>query len=1142
MKKNNCFLWEWNIPGMQKVLRTMKLTIFLLLISVLSVFADKSYSQTQILNLNVNNSTVKEVLKSIEAQSEFYFMYSEKLVDINREVSIVIKDKRINEVLDELFAGTNVSYKIKDRFILLTTPEVTGNDLMAQQQSTVSGRVTDSSGDPLPGVTVIIKGTNSGTITGGDGSYSLSNVPANASLLFSFVGMKPLEVAVAGKNNIDAIMQEETIGLEEVVAVGYGVQKKASLTAAISNMKTDEIERIPTSNLSNVLAGRLSGTFVRSTTGTPGISSDIRVRGIASWNGGSPIYVIDGVVRDKTSFDALDPNEVEEITILKDAASAAIYGSRSSNGVILVTTKRGRSGKMVVEYSSIFGTEKTGKLPEYIPMGKGLHISQSVLGGISEEEIDWVLKNNPGGMNYYNAAYQDPTNQKHSVSISGGSDKVTYFIGGSYFDEHGFLPNVWYKKYNLRSNVSVNITKDLTAELSLSNSYGTRNRFNFTYDYGSADLGNLWGKLLYWDVFAPAYIDEKPVNPGWLGNPVEMMKNGGYWRNNNQQVDALLSLEYKLPFVKGLSVKAAYSRNMNNSYVKNFAKKQLLYNFERSGPNNLMFTDVVTGTSMSGDPGTEYIGNEYTKSDNYQFNTQINFDRHFGDHYINAIAVYEQYEFQGNYFSMYRYNFPLFPKDQFFAASKNNSDWSTNGNEGQDGRLSYIGRINYSYADKYFFSTSIRRDGSVKFAPNKRWGWFPSASASWLVSNENFYENSGLASALNMLKFRFSFGSTGNDGVGGWGWLEQYNIQNSSYYMGSGGGTAMPRLAYGGIPMADLTWEKSHTYNLGVDLQLYRKINFSAEFWKRHTFDILGERVLVLPSEFGGSLPRTNYGVGNTKGIEFELGYHDQVGQDFNYFVKGTFGLATSEVIEKDAAANAQPIDNPVGKTYSYGTGYQATGIIRTQADLDQLPTDYRIFGATPELGMMNFADINGADGTPDGKIDSYDRIILGKYMGANNAPISYGLQVNFEYKNFTVDMLFAGLSGFKITYNDAWSRNFGGGGKIPKYHDDAWSTDNPDGSTPKLFPWGDARANGYTQASTFNTYDGTFLRMKNLNIGYNIPANLYKKIGISNAQLFVSGTNLFYWSKFKFYDPEINGFMSYPIMKTYSLGLNVQF
>ena len=1008
-----------------------------------------------------------------------------------------------------------------------------------QGTNTVKGKVIDSKeGKPLTGATVQLVNGNQTAITDENGNFTI-NVPLKSRLTFSMIGYKPQTINVS-KKEVNVEMDISTTSMDEVVVIGYGTQRKADLTSAITSIKSTEIAEIPTSNLSNVLAGRLSGTFVQSSTGTPGISSNIRIRGQSSWNGSAPIFVIDGVVRDKASFDALDPNEVDQITVLKDAASAAIYGSRSSNGVLLVTTKTGKSGKFQIQYSSIFSTERTGKVPGYMDMGQALDLADSVNGGISPEEKAWVLKNNPGGMDYYNAAYRNPNNQKHSLSISGGSDKVTYYIGGSYFDENGFLPQVWFKKYNLRANVQAKLSKNLTVGINLSDNYGTRNRFNFTYDYGSTDLNNLWGKLLYWNVFSPAYIDGKPVNPGWLGNPVEMMKNGGYWRNQDQHLDALLNLEYKIPGVPGLLVKASYSNNSDNSFIKNFAKKQLLYNFQTSGTNNLIYENKVLSTVLSGDPGTEYIGNEYTKTNSYQLNGQINYDNQFGKHHINALAAYEQYEYQYNYFSMYRYNFPLFPTDQFFAASGNPSDWSTSGNESQDGRLSYIGRLNYDYGGKYLFSSSVRRDGSIKFAPNKRWGWFPSAAAGWVISKENFFQSSKVQNFIDMLKLRLSFGSTGNDAIGGWQWQDQYNISSSTYYMGSPG-TTVPRLTYGGIPNPNITWEKSNSYNVGIDMNFLKNFTFTTELWLRHTYDILGPRILVLPVEFGGTMPAVNYGKVDSKGLEIELGYNNNIGRDFSYNIRGNFGLATTKVIEEDVASNAQEVDNPNGKTLNYGKGLKATGIIRTQSDLAKLPSGYTIYGTAPVLGMMNFADVSGPNGSPDGKIDDYDRVVLGNYFGSGGAPISYGLKVNFQYKGFTVDMLFAGLAGFKVSYNDAWGRNFGGGGKIPLYHADSWSESNPNGTTPKLYPWGDGRAT-YTYTSSFNTYDGSFLRMKYLNLGYNIPAEVMKKAGLKGAQIFVSGTNLFLWSKFKFYDPEIAQFMSYPEMKAFSLGISLQF
>ncbi|MFC0772952.1 SusC/RagA family TonB-linked outer membrane protein [Terrimonas alba] len=1020
-------------------------------------------------------------------------------------------------------------------FCLLLVTQVS----FAQNTIKATGKIIDSKDNSvLGGATVSRVGGKESTVANDQGQFEIT-VPAGSTLKITVTGYEPVTVKAAA--NISLSMTTLSTTLEDVVVVGYGTQKRAKMTSAVSSINAKDIELIPTSNLSNVLAGRLSGTFISSQTGTPGVSSNIKVRSRSSFSGTyDPVFVIDGVVRDKTSFDALDPNEVADISILKDAASAAIYGSRSSNGVVLVTTKTGKSGKSVIQYNSTFNSQSTGKLPEYMPVRDGLNLSKAVNGGLSDEEIDWVMKNNPNGENYYDAAYTDPTSQRHALSASGGTDKIKMYLGGSFFKEKGFLPQVWYKKYNLRANVQANLVKNLTLGLNLSSSYGTRNRFNFTYDYGSIDMNNLWGKLLYWDVFASPYINGKPNNPGWLGNPVEMMKNGGYWRNNNQQVDALLTAEYKIPFVQGLSVKATYSKNFDNNYIKTFAKKQLLYDFKKTGPNNLIYTDELIGSVKSGDPGSEYLGNEYRKWNAYQFNGQVNYDHTFGKHTIGVLAAYEQYEQDFNFFSMYRYNFPLFPSDQFFAASANNADWSTSGNESQDGRLSYIGRINYDYDSKYLFSASVRRDGSVKFAPNKRWGWFPSVSAGWVISNEDFFEASKLGGSINFLKLRASYATTGNDAIGGWQWLEQYNIQNSTYYLGSSGTTA-PRLGYGGIPNSNLTWEKSNSANIGMDVTALKNIRFSADYWKRHTYDILGARILAIPAEFGGSLPAENYGEVNSHGIEIELGYNNRIGKDFSYDVKGIFSYATNKVIKRDVAANTQDYANPNGKTMAYGAGYKALGILRTQEDLNKLPAGFTINGIAPALGDMLLEDISGPDKKPDNKVDGYDQVVLGNYFGAENAPVSYGLNISLSYKGFSLETLLSGLAGFKVSYNDPWGRNFGGGGKVPKYHADSWSTENPNGSTPKIYPWGNPHSYGYTWTSTFNVYNGSLLRMKYLNLNYKLPELIVSKLSIKDARIFAAATNLFYRSKFKFYDPELYQFMSYPTMKTYTIGIDIR-
>lgn len=1121
-----------------KILLIMKLTGVLLMSVCLHVAAK---GNGQEITLHVKDAPLAKVFREISRQSNYQIFSNERLLKNARRVTLQLNHVELKDALDACFDGQLFDYVMVGKTIVVRRKEaIAGSGKTVPPPIEIKGTITDEKGNALPGATIHIKGNNKSVMADAQGNFSLVG-NSNDVLLFSFIGYEDQEVRVDGRGVLKIVMKTSTKKMDEVIVVGYGTQKKSSLTAAISTIKAEEITLIPTSNLSNVLAGRLSGVYVQTNTGTPGIGSGIRIRALSTFSSSNtdPVYVIDGVVRDKVSFDALDPNEVNEISVLKDAASAAIYGSRSSNGVILVTTKTGHAGKPVISYSSTFGVEKTGKVPGYLDLTTSLKLNRYVFGenNISAAEEADVRQWNPDGKAWYDAVYQNPVSQRHALSVSGGSDKVTYYLGGSYYNENGFLPNVSYNKYNLRGNVAVKVTKDLTVSLNLSNSNGTRKRFNFTYDYGSADLNNLWGKLFYNAYSTRPYIDGKPVNPGWLGNMAEMMKNGGYWRNSNQQIDALLSAEYKVPFIPGLSAKVAYSRNVDNEYIKDFAKKQLLYNYAMSA-NGVVDVTKPLGTVLSGDPGTEYIGNQYTKTNAYQLNTQINYDRYFGLHHITALAVYEQYEYDNNNFQAYRYNFPLYPTDQFFAASGNNKDWSNNASESQDGRLSYIGRVNYDYAGKYLFSASLRRDGSVKFAPDKRWGWFPSVSAGWRISDEGFFKHTTALDFVDMLKFRVSVATTGNDAIGGWKWQDQYNIQSGTYYMGTNGSTN-PRLSYGGIPNPDLTWEKSNSVNFGIDLSVLKHISVTAELWRRHTYDILGSHILAIPAEFGTSLPAVNYGVVNAKGFELELGYDNKIGKNFSFKIRGNVGLATNKVVLQDVAAGAVPVDDPNGKTLNYLKGYVATGIYRTKEDLEKLPAGFTIEGVTPVLGMLSFADVSGPAGKPDGKVDTWDRVKLADYQ-LGQAPISYGLTLNFAYKGFSVDMLFAGLAGFKTTYNDAFSRNVGSYWTYTNYWKDYWTETNVNASGPKPFSWGSQYATYANYNSSYNVYDGSFVRLKYLSVGYQIPSFLLKKAGISSATFFLSGTNLFQWSRFKLYDPELSQFMSYPIMKTYSAGLNI--
>jgi TonB-linked SusC/RagA family outer membrane protein len=1033
----------------------------------------------------------------------------------------------------------------------------------AQDVITVKGSVIDKvQKSPLAGVTVKQVGGKGQTIAAdANGNFEIT-VPQNSRLTITMTGYQSTTVLVTSRQlNIEMEMAAKE--LEDLVVVGYGTQKKASLTTAVTSVNTREMSNIATSNLSNVLAGRASGVYVQTGTGIPGKSSSVRVRSASSWNAAPPLFVIDGILRDQTAFDALDPNQIENLTILKDAASTAIYGSRASNGVLLVTTKTGKKGKPQVQFNSVWGVYSKPAIQfQYMPLLKAADIVNSLFAPeVKYNDFDkqWIAQHNPDGKIYFNEGYQNPFTQKYGLNISGGSDDITYFIGGNYYDEKGFLPQMHYDKYNLRGNIVTRLNKDLSVGLNLNVNNG--NQHAFAGGLGNAgDLSGFYEKLFYLGGgTAPSYIDGKPVDPNWLGgNGIEVMRNGGYNKNTDQQIDALLTAEYKVPFIKGLALKMVYSKNYDNSFSKAFAQKHTLYKFKPDSRSKAgVLTDTVTGTVESGLPTTPFVQNTNGKTSSYQLNGMLTYDKRFGEHSLNVLAAYEQAEGYYTYSSIYKQNFPYYVTDQFPFTSPASGDVLASGYEAYlPARVSYIGRVNYDFAGKYLASVAVREDGSSNFAKDKRWGLFPSASAAWVLSRESFFENLDRKSFVDLLKLRMSYGTTGNDPSFNWLWKELYNASTTTFAVGDPVVNSSI-LAYNGISNPNYTWETSKAFNLGVDFNFRKHWNFTAEFWSKKTYDILGKRILTLPIEFGANFPPENYGKMNAKGLEVELSYlRAKLFKGFEMNVSANVGLATTEVVQIDAPANSLAAENPNGKPLNALVGYHATGVIRTQNDLNTLPAGYTIFGAKPELGMMNFEDVSGPNGKPDGIIDNYDKVVLAKYgnMGntatsynsngtlpSNNAPISFGINFNFKYKGISLDMLWAGLAGYKILYNDPWGRSFPGL-VAPTYYEDAWSTSNPNGQAPKIFRSGDARENGYKVPSTYNVYNGAFVRLKNLQLSYDLGTVLKGKAGFKSAGVFVNATNLLIIRGFKYYDPETFSGSSYPVMRNVNAGVNFQF
>ncbi|WP_289005171.1 TonB-dependent receptor [uncultured Parabacteroides sp.] len=1124
----------------------MKLSTFLLACSMGVTQAAGTYAQKAIVSIEMRNETVKEILDEIEEQSEFSFFFNIKHVDLQRRVSVVADKSDIFKVLDVVFAGTNVRYSVVDKKIILSTGQEVQQNI---QKKNITGVVKDQNGEPVTGANVVEKGTTNGTITDIDGKFSLQ-IDDKAILQVSFIGYVDQTVAVKGKSLLELTLKEDAQKLDEVVVTGYGVQKKASLTGSISSLKMDdELKTLSSSNMTSVLAGTMAGLKVNTRTGVPGTSAEMSIRTSGSWNSTPPVYVIDGVVREKADFDRLDVNEVDNISILKDAASAAIYGSRSSGGVVLVTTRRGQTGKPQIRYTGSYAVEARGMEMERTTGIETAELANYIHRNRTNSAYYWDdaelehMRNINGGKGYdvIDEYWQSPMSTHHSLGLSGGSEKVKYFINGSYFGQTGFLEKMDYSRYNIRANLEAAVNKNLKVITQVSSSYGNTNSIS----YGkSSDMAGIYTHMRCIQPEMPARADDgRPVDWGWIGNIGEFSneENSGYNKDENQVTETLIRLEYDVPFIKGLKAKGQFAYSYENYYNKTFNKKQTLYQVERDGTNGHIWrTDKVIGVTQSSEPGKEYIYQESNRNKGYQLNLQLDYARTFGKHDLAVLAVYEQKEAWVRKFNGGRENFPILIKDQWFATSGSREDSYVDGEESESGRISYIGQVNYGYDNRYLLNASLRVDGSMNFAKGNQYGYFPAVSAAWVVSNESFFKSD----KVDQLKLRTSVGLTGNDNIIGWQWQESYQSGKSSYLGTSPSNN--PGIKFGGVVNPNVTWEKSLSYNVGVDLYFMQNFSLSTDFWYKKTYDILGERVLSIPTSFGFTMPKENYGEVHAKGLDIEVGYRNKV-RDFNYYVKGVFSWSANKVKVKDYAAGAPDYDIPINRSLDYLVGYRDAGIIRTQADLDNLNNyykglygdnhEYTVFGNKAELGMLIYKDLSGPQGKPDGKIDSYDRDIIAKHT---TPPFTAGLTLGFEWRGFSFETLLQGDFGYE-RYLDSRYLSMNEWNRMPRKWLDHWSLDNPNGYFPD--PKAADEFKSYNQVSTFTSYDASFVKLRYINLGYALPKKAldYIKV-VNNARIFFSATNLFTITSFDFWDPELGGTGSYPNMKTFNFGIDVTF
>lgn len=1003
------------------------------------------------------------------------------------------------------------------------------------QDVSVSGTVTDDTGEALPGASVLIAGTTNGTITDVEGHYSL-NVPdaQTATLIFSFVGYLSEEMPVANQNVINISLVPDILSLGEVVVVGYGTQRKATVTGSISEIEGKDIVKSPQPNLSNALAGRFSGIVTNNRGGEPGYDgSSYTIRGLATTGNNDVLVVVDGVPGQIGGLERLDPNDIESISILKDA-SAAIYGSRAANGVILVTTKRGTTGKPTISYSFNQGFSSPTRLPDmaeaatYAEIRNEIAYYNNVDGGMNqvydETEVQ-KFRDGSDPLNYPNTDWQKASLQnvslqnQHSLTVNGGTEKVNYFLSLGKLYQDGLYKDgaTSYKQYNFRSNVDADITDDLRVGLSLSGRQENRQYPTEGADYIFRSIYRAYPTV------AAVYPNGLPSTGIENANPVIMATEAGGLNQNPVSVfNGVLRGSYALPFLEGLSVDGFFSVDKSFGKSKAFRTPYTLYNYAAA-------TDTYNETVAGGGPDQQAsLSEEQIMRSMMVSNIKLNFKKSFGKHFIDAFVGYEQSESNEQYLGASRLHFPTQETPELSQGGAAAADYDNWGSSYNFTRKSYLGRFVYNFNEKYLAEIQMRVDGSSIFPEGNQYGFFPSVSAGWRISEEPWFENA--VSFIDDLKLRASYGKLGNDNVGQFQYYDNYSF-NNRYVIGGDVATGIDLTKLGN---PNITWEEATKTDIGINAAFLKNFSLELIYFEQKRSNILTTRNASIPGTSGivnpfdaeSLVPSENIGKVNNKGFETTLSYNRS--GDFSYGISGNLTFAKSELIFKDEAPGVLDYQQETGRPLNTYLLYNVIGIFRTQEDLDNYP---HVVGAKP--GDLIYEDYDG-----DGEITADDQT---RTEYGNIPQLTYGLSLNAAWRNFDISALFAGQSRVSqyVLAESGTVGNF-----YSSWADNRWSPSNPNGSFPRVDERASSSVSGGLYRNNFWLNDASFLRLKNVQIGYNLPTDLLSRVNIAGVRIYASAFNLLTFTKVEDYDPEGSSESGqfYPQQKIINLGVNIKF
>lgn len=1094
----------------------MRISTFLLMVCVFCSYAGNAHSQNAKVSIHMNNVKLDKILNEIENQTDYLFIYNNQ-VDINKITSVKVKNEAVAQVLDRILSGTGINYELEGTHIILTTEAI--KDLHAQQQAkTVTGTVTDVSGEPIIGANIRIKGTTTGTITDIDGNFSIEAKPQSV-IEVSYIGYLTQETVINNQKSIRFLLKEDTKTLDEVVVIGYGVQKKADLTGSVANINTEKLNTQSNANIGQALQGKIAGVDIVSQGGAPGSGTRIMVRGIGTLNNASPLYIVDGMYMN--SIDHINPNDIASIDVLKDASSAAIYGSRAANGVIIVTTKEGSNteGKPIIDLSVNLGISTASKFLDMLDAKGWAEVTTIARQAIGKPALDMAtdLANKPDN-DWQDIMFRPALMQNYNLAVKGGGKYSTYYTGLGYFNQDGIVKGTNYQRYNIQSK------NDYKRGIF---SAGTNLIISFSHDKPLHQelRGGMIGTILQSVPTLEKYDDTREGGYGGtygdvvnIPHPLAIIDDNIMDRYN-ENVKIFANLYAQIELFKGLKYKLNLTPDFSFERYKNYLNK---YDFG-------LATNSIT-----------QLTERQRRRRNILVENLLTFDRTFGEHKISALAGYTYQDSRFRHIQAYGEGLPQ-GLEEIDAATTNRSN---EGNSWRSVLTSILGRVFYSYQNKYLFTATIRRDGSSKFGKNNRYGYFPSFSLGWNVAEEKFMEN---VHWLDQLKLRGGYGVLGNQEIDNYQYSSTITT-GINYPDGNGG------LLQGAFPKnfanPDIKWEETAMTNVGIDFMAFNnRLSLTADYYVKNTKDIL--LTVPIPISSGGANdPIRNAGKIRNNGFEFNLGWMDQPNPDISYGINLIGSFNKNKVIAmgsesgsiKGGSTNQNITTSETKAGYPIG-GYwliSTAGYFNSQEEVDAYAKDGKKIQPAAEPGDIKFVDANN-----DGVINDDDRV----FQGSPFPDFTFALNGNMRYKNFDLSIGLQGVLGNKI-YNATRQtlEDVTKGSNFLASCLDYWTPENKNASHPRL-TWDDPNRNTRAESDRY-LENGSYLRLRSVQLGYTFPQTWFKG-AIQHARVYINAENLFTITSYSGYLPDVNadnanyrGFDNfiYPTNRTFMLGLNVTF